>query len=287
MEKSHHKIGLILEGGGMRGIFSAGVMDVLMENNISFDGIIGVSAGACFGCNYKSLQRGRVLRYNLNYAKNPQFMGLRCLLKEGNFVGAEFAYHKLPTELDPFDNETFKKNPTEFYIVCCDIESGEAIYHRIDDMDYTNLEWLRASASMPLVSVPVELEGRKLLDGGMVDSIPLKAFHDMGYKKNIVILTQHWSFYKKPTKLTPIFKTFMSKYPKVAQLMKNRHIMYNNQLDYIKRCKSEGTTLIISPQEPLNINRTSSNFKRMNRVYQMGRDTAKSELESILKFMNS
>ena len=167
------KRGLVLEGGAMRGLFTAGVIDVMMEHGIDFDGMVGVSAGSSFGCNFKSRQPGRVLRYNLRFGRDPRYMGLRSLLKTGNLVGAEFAYHVLPLELDIFDSQTFESNPMEFYMVCTDVSTGETVYHRMDKVDYDSLEWLRASASMPVVTRPVKVnDGRLLLDGGISDSIP-------------------------------------------------------------------------------------------------------------------
>ena len=176
------KKGLVLEGGGLRSLFSAGVIDVMMENQITFDGIIGVSAGATFGSNYKSGQIGRALRYNIALKDDPRYISWRSFFKTGDLVGAEFSYHVMPTELDIFDYEAFRQNPMEFHIVCTDAETGEPVYKQLDIMDYEGLEWVRASASMPIVSKPVPLKGRKLLDGGIADSIPLKHFQELGYE---------------------------------------------------------------------------------------------------------
>ena len=183
------KKGLVLEGGGLRALFTAGVTDVMMENRIRFDGLIGVSAGATFGCNYKSEQPGRALRYNINFKDDPRYMSWRSFLKTGDLVGAEFSYHVLPNQLDIFDYETFRRNPMEFHVVCTDAETGEPVYKQLDDMTDEGLDWIRASASMPIVSRPVQLEGRKLLDGGIGNSIPLKHFQEIGYERNIVVLT--------------------------------------------------------------------------------------------------
>lgn len=280
------KKGLVLEGGGLRSLFSAGVMDVMMENAVSFDGIIGVSAGACFGCNYKSGQIGRSLRYNLRFAGDPRYMSWHSLLKEGNLVSAEFAYHTLPTKLDVFDFEEFANNHTEYYVVCCDIEKAEPVYHKIDEMDYEALEWMRASASMPLVSRPVKLGGTKLLDGGMADSIPLEAFNNMGYKRNIVILTQPSDYAKHPSRLNKAFDIFMHGYPQVYQLMKNRYKMYNGQLEYVRRQEACGSALVICPAAPLEISRTSSDKKQMQAVYDQGRAAGVANIEKIKEFLS-
>ncbi|MBR5459730.1 MAG: patatin family protein, partial [Clostridia bacterium] len=164
--------GLILEGGAMRGMFTAGVLDVFMENGVELDGVIGVSAGAAFGCNYKSRQHGRVLRYNTKYVRDKRYCGLGVLLKTGDIFSADFCYNEIPLIHDPFDFDTFEKNPVEFYAVCTDLETGSAVYKRLDSRRDNCLEWIRASASMPLVSRIVEIDGQKLLDGGIADSIP-------------------------------------------------------------------------------------------------------------------
>ena len=159
------KKGLVLEGGAMRGMFTAGVLDVLMENNIDFDGCVGVSAGAAFGCNIKSTQIGRVIRYNTKYCKDKRYCSFKSLLTTGDIFGADFCYNKLPFELDIFDTDTFKTSPVEFFVTATDIETGKAVYHKCTDGLNDDLLWFRASASMPLVSRTVEINGLKLLDG--------------------------------------------------------------------------------------------------------------------------
>ena len=279
------KTGLVLEGGGMRGLFTAGILDVLMENNVTFDGVVGVSAGATFGCNFISHQIGRVLRYNMSQRKNPKYMGIRSLIKTGDFVGGEYAYHVLPTQLDVFDFETFEKNPTEFHIVTTNVKTGEPIYHRLDKIDYTGMEWLRASASMPIISKPVVIGDYEMLDGGIADSIPLRYFESEGFKKNIVILTQPKGFKKKLTKLMPVFKATMRKYPAIIEGMSKRHLMYNRELEYITQQQMAGNCLVICPSDTLPIGRTSLNAKKMQHVYDMGRKAGEDNLEAIRKFI--
>ena len=279
------KKGLVLEGGGLRALFTAGVTDVMMENQIEFDGLIGVSAGATFGCNYKSKQIGRSLRYNIAYKDDPRYMSWRSLLKTGDLVGAEFSYHILPNELDIFDYETFRQNPMEFHIVCTDAETGEPVYKQLDDMTSEGLDWIRASASMPIVSRPVSLEGRKLLDGGIVNSIPLKHFQELGYERNIVVLTQPKGFFKKRTKLMPLFQLTMRKYPAIIKAMGRRHLMYNEQLRYLAEQERKGNTLLIYPEDTLPIGRTEQNEEKMRHVYQMGRKTAEEQLLKIKDFL--
>jgi predicted patatin/cPLA2 family phospholipase len=280
------KKGLVLEGGGLRALFTAGVTDVMMENGIRFDGLIGVSAGATFGCNYKSEQPGRALRYNINFKDDPRYMSWRSFLKTGDLVGAEFSYHVLPNQLDIFDYETFRRNPMEFHVVCTDAETGEPVYKQLDDMTDEGLDWIRASASMPIVSRPVQLEGRKLLDGGIVNSIPLKHFQEIGYERNIVVLTQPKGFFKKRTKLMPLFHLTMRKYPAIIQAMGRRHLMYNEQLRYLAQEERKGNILLIHPDDTLPIGRTEQNEKKMRQVYQMGRAAAEKKLSEITGFLS-
>jgi len=279
------KTGLVLEGGGMRGLFTAGILDVLMENNVTFDGVVGVSAGATFGCNFISHQIGRTLRYNMSQRKNPKYMGIRSLIKTGDYVGGEYAYHVLPTKLDVFDFEAFEKNPTEFHVVTTNVRTGEAIYHRIDKVDYTGMEWIRASASMPIISRPVAIGDYEMLDGGIADSIPLRYFESEGFKRNIVILTQPKGFKKKLTKLMPVFKATMRKYPAIIEGMSKRHLMYNRELEYINQQQMAGKCLVICPSDTLPIGRTSLNAKKMQHVYDMGRKAGEDNLEAIKKFI--
>ena len=281
------KTGLVLEGGGMRGLFSAGVMDVMMEHGIRFDGIVGVSAGATFGCNYKSCQPGRVLRYNLRFKDDPRYMGLRSLLTTGDLVGADFSYHFMPNHLDVFDRSAFDADPAEFHVVCTDAVTGEPVYHRIDRMDDDGLEWIRASASMPLVSRPVPIGDRLLLDGGVADSIPLRYFQGQGFGRNIVILTQPKGFFKKKTKLMPLFHLFMRRYPAVVRAMSKRHLMYNDELAYLAEQESQGNILLIYPQDTLPIGRTEQKERKMRQVYQTGRTAGEAMLPQIEAFVSN
>lgn len=269
----------------MRGLFTAGVMDVMMERGIEFDGIVGVSAGSSFGCNYKSRQPGRVLRYNLKYGRDPRYMGLRSLLTTGNLVGAEFAYHTLPLELDIFDADTFERNATEFHLVCTDTATSEPVYYRMDKVDHDSLEWLRASASMPVLTRPVRVDdGRLMLDGGISDSIPLRYFRDLGYDRNVAVLTQPRDFRKKPAPKW-LFKLLMPYAPAIAEAMGRRHTMYNSQLDYLAEQERLGHAFIIAPAEPLPIGRIDTDPEKMKRIYALGRAAAESAMERLLSYL--
>lgn len=279
------KTGLVLEGGAMRGLFSAGVMDVLMEHQIAFDGAIGVSAGAAFGCNYKSRQPGRVIRYNTEYARDPRYCSLRSLFKTGDLFGADFCYHELPNKLDPFDTEAFQQNPMEFYVVCTDVLTGEAVYQKCGIADDECFEWLRASASMPLVSRTVEIGGRRMLDGGIADSIPLRYFEQIGYNKILVILTQPEGYRKKKNKALPLIRLSFRQYPKMVEALEKRHKKYNDTLAYVKKREREGAVLVLRPQESLSIGRVEHNPERMRQVYDCGRKVALQSLEQIEAFL--
>lgn len=281
------KRGLILEGGGLRCIFTSAILDVLMENGITVDGFIGVSAGALFGINYKSQQPGRALRYNILLKDDPRYMGIRALLRTGDIVSNEFAYHIVPFEIDKVDIETFKSNPMEFWMACTDITSGLPIYHQMKEVTHKELDWMRASASMPLVSHIVEIDGKMMLDGGMTDSIPLKAFQAMGYERNIVILSRPRGYRKKHTHLTPLFKLCCSKYPKIAETMDRRHEMYNQQLDYLLEEEKKGNTMLIFPDEDLKIGRTELNERKLRHINELGRNKAIELLPQIKDFLNS
>lgn len=281
------KTGLVLEGGALRGLFSAGVMDVLMEHGIEFDGIIGVSAGAAFGCNYKSRQPGRAIRYNARFAKDWRFCSVRSLLKTGDLFGGEFDYHYLPEHLDIFDTKAFDENPVEFYAVCTNVETGSAVYQKLMKCSYDCYEWIRASASMPIASRIVEINGLKLLDGGISDSIPLKYFHSIGYEKNIVITTQPEGYQKGENKLLPLIRRKMQEYPLFIEAVGKRHMMYNQQLVYLKQKEEEGQTLVIRPAEKLKIGHVSHSRKKMWETYNIGRKAAEDRMEEILAFISA
>lgn len=280
------KTGLVLEGGAMRGMYTAGILDIFMENNITVDGTIGVSAGAIFGCNFKSKQIGRTIRYNLKYSRDPRYVGLRSLIKTGDLYGADFCYNELPNKLDIFDAKTYKNNPMDFYAVTTDINTGKPIYHLCSSGDSTDIEWYRASASMPLVSRTVEIDGIQMLDGGISDPIPIHQFRKMGYAKNIVVLTQHNGYRKKKSSSLPLIKLKMGrKYPNLVHDMEIRHQIYNQTLDDLKEMESLGEVYIIQPKEPITIGRTERNPKKLQALYDVGRKEGMEHLESLKEFL--
>ncbi len=279
------KTGLILEGGAMRGMFTAGVIDVLMEKCITFDGAIGVSAGAAFGCNYKSKQIGRVIRYNTKFVRDKRYCGVGVLLKTGNYYSTDFCYGEVPLKHDVFDFDTYESNPMEFYVVCTDIDTGDAVYHKYEGRSDHGFDWIRASASMPLVAQIVEIEGLKLLDGGIVDSIPIKYFESIGYDKNIAVLTQPDGYEKKSNSLIPLMKRKYKKYPKLIEAMETRHIKYNETLEYISRKEAAGELLVIRPETALPIGRVEKNPDKLRAAYEIGRNTVSGRLAAIEQYL--
>lgn len=279
------KKGLIMEGGAMRGMFTAGVIDVMMEQGIGFDGAVGVSAGAAFGCNYKSKQIGRVIRYNIRFCQDKRYGGFRVLLKEGNFYSRQFCYEEVPLKYDPFDYDTYEQNPMAFYVVCTDVDTGKAEYHKYENRHDHGFEWIRASASMPLVSQMVEIDGRNYLDGAMADSIPVQFFQSIGYDRNVVILTQPLGFRKKPDSMLPLMKLYYRKYPKLLEAIASRHIHYNAALDEIARQEAAGELLVIRPPEKLPIGRTENDPQKLRSVYETGRRTAEARMAEIRAYL--
>jgi predicted patatin/cPLA2 family phospholipase len=279
------KKGLIMEGGAMRGMFTAGVIDVMMEHGIDFDGAIGVSAGAAFGCNYKSKQIGRVIRYNTRFCRDKRYGGFRVLLKEGNFYSKQFCYEEVPMKHDIFDFDTYESNPMEFFVVATDVDTGKAEYHILADRHDHGFEWIRASASMPLVSQMVEIDGRRYLDGALADSIPVQYFESIGYDRNVVILTQPMGFRKKPDSMLPLMKLHYRKFPKLVEAITTRHEQYNATLDHIAHREAAGELLVIRPAEKLPIGRTEKDPDKLRQVYEIGRQTAEARIAEIQKYL--
>ncbi|MBQ3423662.1 MAG: patatin family protein [Clostridia bacterium] len=279
------KTGLILEGGAMRGMFTCGVLDVFLENDIAFDGAAGISAGATFGCNFKSRQAGRAIRYNKRYGRDWRYCSLRSLLFTGNLYGADFCYREIPQVLDPFDTRAFAENPMEFWVGATDIRAGEIVWHNCMKGDVEDIEWMRASASMPLVSRPVAIEGRLLLDGGMVDPVPYSCLESRGYDRNVAVLTQPAGFVKPPTGALPLFHLGLRRYPKAYEAMVQRHERYNAQMREIDARRREGRLLVIRPEESLGIGRTENDPEKLEQVYQVGRRIALERLDEVRRYL--
>lgn len=281
-----NKIGLVLEGGGHRGIYTAGVLDTFAENKISFDGIMGVSAGCVHGASFLSGQIGRSIRYTTKYCDNSNYMGIGFLITTGNFFNEKFCYYDLPETLDPFDNDSFDKNQTQFFAVCTDVKTGSAIYHECETLKGEKIKWLQASASMPLVSKIIKIDDNLLLDGGIADSIPIKKMQELGFEKNIVILTQEAGYRKNPNSLLPIIKLVYKKYPKLIEAIENRHIVYNQQLEFLEEQEKLGNVIIIRPSEKPTASRTEKDKEKILETYNLGKKDALSIIKNIIEYTN-
>ena len=285
-DKNRIKRGLVMEGGAMRGMFTCGVIDVLMENEISFDSGVGISAGAVFGSNYKSRQIGRGIRYNKKYCNDPRYGSIRSFIKTGDIFDADFCYHELPDHLDPFDRETFAANPMEFYVGATDVMTGKCVYHKCTDGGQNDIDWMRASASMPIVSHPVAVDGHLLLDGGIADSIPYHFMKEKGYKRNLVILTQPKGYRKYASKAALPVKLLLRKYPAIGRAMAVRHHTYNRQIEEVNEAEKVGEAFVIRPPKSLRIGRIESNPDELERVYQIGRREAERLLPQLIEYLS-
>ena len=281
------KTGLIMEGGAMRGMFTAGVLDVLMENGLVTDGAIGVSAGAVFGCNYKSHQIGRVIRYNTEYCNDKRYASFKNLVKTGNLYSEQFCYHEVPEKLDPFDEAAFAASPMDFFVVCTDVKTGEPIYHKCRKGDAEDVLWMEASASMPLAAKIVKIGHYGLLDGGVADSIPVRFFESIGYKRNLIILTQPKGYIKKKNKFLPAIRAKYFRYPAFVEAVADRHERYNETLSYISMLEQAGKDYVIRPPIPLEIGAMERDPAQLRRVYETGRAVAQIHVEKIRDFLNA
>lgn len=279
------KTGLVLEGGGKRGIYAAGVLDVLLENNIWTDGLIGTSAGAVNGCSYVSNQYERNLRYNIRFAKEKRYMSIYSLITTRNVVGTDFAYNILPNKLEVFDYDAFEKSPVAYYVTCSNVETGKAEYIQCKSLRGKNMDYLRASASLPYVSQIVEIDGKKYLDGGICDSIPLKAFQDMGYEKNLVVLTRPRGYIKKPEN-NLLANLYYRKYPAFVTALRNRYAVYNRTLKYIEQQENQGNILVLRPSESIRVGRMEQDPERLKQMYELGKNDAGQMLDAIASFLS-
>ena len=282
------RLGLVLEGGGMRALFTAGVLDALHNAGIRFDGIIGVSAGAAFGCNWKSHQPGRALRYNVRCCRDSRYGSLRSLLRTGDLFDAEFCYRTLPRTLDPFDSAAFEADPTRFWVVATDADTGEAVCPEITVADDTAFDWFRASASMPIVSRPVPIGNRRYLDGGIADPIPLGRFESMGFSRNLVILTQPATYRKKSSRiLLPILSRLSLRHlPAVVTALAARPAVYNRALDHVAARVAAGAAFVIRPDAPLPVGRTSRSPDALRLTHSLGRAAALHALPALLSWIS-
>ena len=277
------KTGLVLEGGGMRGMYTAGVLDFLMEHNIKFDEVSAVSAGAAFGVNYFSNQKGRAIRYNKKFNGDKRYISLSSLIKTGNLVNTEFVYGVVPRELDIFDDEEFKKSGVDYFAAVTNMETGEAEYIKVESV-FEQMDVLRASASLPYVSRPVEIGDKKYLDGGVADSVPYNKLIETGCEKIVVILTRDIGYKKEKTKEFPAY-IFYGKYPKFMKKLIERHNNYNNSLQRLKKLEEEGKVFVIRPSAPIEISRMEKNADKLQAVYDFGQKDAKEIYSKLSEYL--
>ena len=277
------KIGLVLEGGAMRGLFTAGVLDIFLDNNVEVTDVVGVSAGTLFGVNYVSKQRGRALRYNLKYINDKRYMNVKSWLKTGNLINKDFTYYKLPFQLDVFDNKTFKESPINFFATVTNIETGEAEFVKIKDA-YKQMETLRATSALPFISEIIEVGDKKYLDGGITNSIPVDFFEKQDFDKVIVILTRPITYRKEKT--TGIqYKMFYKKYPKLVEKLENRYKEYNDTVDKIVELEKEGKLFVIRPSENITIKRLEKDIEKLQKVYDLGLKDGNNIIEDLKQYL--
>ena len=257
-----------------------------MDNDIEVDGVIGVSAGAIHGLSYVARQRGRNMRYNMKYRNNKHYMSMYSLITTGDICGEQFCYHDIPERLDPLDYDAFVANPTRFYVGCSNLETGEAEYLECTDMrNPADVDKVRASASLPLISNTVEVDGMKLLDGGVSDSIPIFAFRRMGYRRNIVILTRPEGYRKGPDRMLRLEAGRYREYPEFVRRCHMRHLYYNKTLDKLEELEKQGDTLIIRPSQTIEISRLEKKPEMIEAMYELGVYDAKEKLQQVKEFL--
>ena len=277
------KVGLVLEGGAMRGMYTAGVLDIFLDNNIKVDGIIGVSAGVLFGVNFLSKQRGRAIRYNKKFAKDKRYMGLHSLIKTGNIINKEFAYYEVPFKLDVFDEETYEKSNTDFYATLTNIETGKPEYIKITNV-FDQMEILRATSAMPFVSEIIELDSGRYLDGGISDSIPIEKCKELGYDKIVVILTRPIEYRKKkPNEL--LAKLKYKKYPNLIECINKRYLNYNNTVEKIIDMENKKEIFVIRPSKKIDIKRVERDEEKLQEMYDLGIEDCNKCIEDLKKYL--
>lgn len=277
------KVGLVLEGGGMRGLYTAGVLDAFLDAGIKVDGLVSVSAGALFGVNFLSGQRGRALRYNKRFIRDKNYISLLSWLKTGNMVNREMAYYKIPMELDIFDQEAFAQSDVPFYVTVTNLETGQAEYPKIDHV-FDQMEYLRASSALPLISQIVEIDGKKYLDGGLTDSIPVDFAKSLGFDKLIVILTQPLDYRKKASS-GRLYRLFYKEYPKFVEVASKRYQHYNDTVEKIIRMEEAGEIYVIRPEQSLAVRRLERDPEKLEAVYTLGFQDSQKQLMELKHYL--
>ena len=278
--------GLVLEGGGMKGLFTAGVLDFLMDKKIMFSSVYGVSAGACHMTSYISGQRGRAFDISVDYLDTRWYCGIPSLLATGNIFNTDIAYGLVPDALNPFDYEAYEKYEGKAYAVVTDVETGKPGYLRLKSCRGKNMDKLRASASLPLVSHMVNVGGRKYLDGGLSDAIPLEKSILSGNEKNLVVLTKEVGYIRKPIPAYELatLKLRYASYPHIWKLMQDRDVRYNKQLEFLSRMEKEGKAFILRPQQKSETKRIDKNPEHLKKLYNEGYTEAEKNYEKLVEY---
>ena len=276
--------GLVVEGGGMRGVYTAGVLDYFMEKNLYFDDCYGVSAGACHISSYVSKQIGRSIKVTLDYINDKRYCSVNSLIKTGDMFGVEMLYDLIPNKLELYDYDTFNKFKGNFYSVVTNCKTGKAEYMKIKDMK-KDIIAVRASSSLPLLSRIVEINGKEYLDGGITDSIPIKKSIKDGHKKNVVILTRDKTYRKSKPKFLSLLKFKYKKYPNLVKAIENRYKIYNETLDFLEEEKAKNKVFIIQPKLPVKISRIEKDKDKLKELYNQGYEDAKEIYEDLMKFL--
>ena len=277
--------GLILEGGGMRGVYTAGVLDAFLEEKIEFSSVYGVSAGSCHGCNYLSKQKERGAHINIDYIDDPRYCSMRSLITTGDFFGVDMCYSRIPDVYVPYDYDEYARYEGEFYVVLTNLETGKAEYHRVKDMK-KDIWMIRASSSLPLLSRTIVVNGRPYLDGGVADSIPVRESVRRGNRKNVVILTRDRSYRKEPNPMMPLVRLRYRNYPNFIETMATRHISYNETLDYIDREEEEGRLFVIRPGKPVEVDRLEKNKDKLRALYRQGLEEGRAVIEDMNAYLS-
>lgn len=279
-----NKIGLILEGGGMRGIYTAGVLDFFIEKNIEVDITIGVSAGSCHASSYLSKQYKRAYNATVDYINDKRYLSFSNLIKTGSIFGMDFMFNKIPNELNIYDYDTFAKSKSKFVVVATNCETGSPEYFELKDLK-KEIIYMQASCSIPMFANIVEIDDFKLVDGGVSDSIPIEYSLNQGYKKNIVVLTRDITYKKNKQKFLPIVNKKYKKYPNLIKAIENRHLNYNKSLNLVNQLEKDGDVLVIRPKKPVNVSQIEKNVKKLTSLYEEGYDDAKELYNKILDFI--
>ncbi len=282
--KKSMKIGLVLEGGAMRGMYTAGVLDTFLDKDFWVDGIISVSAGALFGVNYPSRQKGRAIRYNKKFISDNRYISFKSLVSTGNIVNKDFAFYEVPFKYDVFDNKTFKESDIDFYVAVTNLQTAQAEYVKLTD-PLVQMEVLRATSAMPYVSRPVEIDGIPYLDGAIADSIPVEQMQKLGYDKIIVILTRTLE-YRKSKPIDWIAKWFYRRYPHFADAVNQRYAMYNRQVENVIKLAEKGDIFVIRPSVDLKIKRIEKDPNKLQAMYELGIKDMQLQWKNLLDYLN-